>query len=191
MLIGVLALQGDYAAHARAINLLAVETQLITQSQQLEHIDGLVIPGGESTSLLKLMQPLAFDQALTHFYHRRQPIFGTCAGLILLATTVEPQQHSLSLMDITVKRNAYGSQVNSFIAEVVTTLKAEAIEMVFIRAPQIMAVGKDVEVLAQYQQQAVLVRQQHCLAATFHPELTSDQTIHRYFVDMVRTAMDS
>lgn len=185
-MIGVLALQGDYAAHCAAFHRCHVTTLLITKPQQLNQVDGLVIPGGESTSLLKLMRPLSFMAAIRDFSQQKKAIFGTCAGAILLARHVEPEQQSLGLLDIAVKRNAYGRQLDSFITEEQSALSDKPMEMVFIRAPQIVSVdNNDIKILASYQRQPVLVRHQHILAATFHPELSEHAIVHEYFVKMI------
>ena len=195
MKIGVLALQGDFARHAAALaRQCAVEAVEIRKPEQLEWIDGLIIPGGESTTLLKLMDLWGFVPALEKFHGGGKPIFGTCAGLILTAREVEnPAQFSLGFIDVGVERNAYGRQRESFETHGTATLDGRTVpvEMVFIRAPRIRRVGAGVETLARHDGEAVMARQGSVLVATFHPELTDDDTVHAYFVRMVREARGS
>jgi 5'-phosphate synthase pdxT subunit len=189
--IGVLALQGDFAMHAKALARCGADAVEIRKPEQLAGVDGLIMPGGESTTLLKLMHEWGFVPALEKFHAEGRPIFGTCAGLILLARDVErPRQFSLGLIDVGVERNAYGRQRESFEAHGTATLegRATAIEMVFIRAPRIRRVGDDVETLATWKDEPVMARQGSVLVATFHPELTDDPTVHEYFCAMVRKA---
>ncbi len=190
--IGVLAIQGDYDAHASALQDVGAEPVLVRKPDQLAGLDGLIIPGGESTTFLKFLERDGFLESLRTFA-AANPTFGTCAGCILLATNVlHPPQASLGVLDATVERNAYGRQIDSSIEETATrlgpTFDTGPLETVYIRAPRIQQVGKDVSILAERDGFPVLVRQQHLLAATFHPELSSDRRIHRYFVDMVREA---
>jgi 5'-phosphate synthase pdxT subunit len=189
MRIGVLALQGDFALHARALEKCGVEAVEVRKPLELDAVDGLIVPGGESTTLLKLMDAWGFVQALEKFHSSGRPIFGTCAGLIILAREVEsPRQFSLGLIDLTVERNAYGRQRESFEACGEARLDAAPIplEMIFIRAPRIKRVGPDVQVLAEHGGEPVMARQGQVLVATFHPELTDSTTVHRYFCDLVR-----
>jgi 5'-phosphate synthase pdxT subunit len=191
MTIGVLALQGDFARHRTALARCGVETVEVRKPEDLAGLDGLVIPGGESTTLLKLMEEWGFVPALEKFHAAGKPIFGTCAGLILLARDVEnPRQFSLGFIDLGVERNAYGRQRESFEASgrAVIDGRPTPVEMVFIRAPRIRRVGAGVEVLAEHGGDAVLARQGTVLVATFHPELTEDASVHQYFCDMVRRA---
>jgi pyridoxal 5'-phosphate synthase pdxT subunit len=191
MRIGVLALQGDFALHARALEKCGVEAVEVRKPEQLDDVEGLIIPGGESTTLLKLMDAWHFVPALEKFHGAGKPMFGTCAGLILLARDVEsPRQFSLGLVDVTVERNAYGRQRESFEASGVARLDGRAVplEMVFIRAPRIRRAGPGVEILAEHGGEPVMARQDRVLVATFHPELTDDCTVHRYFCDLVRRA---
>jgi 5'-phosphate synthase pdxT subunit len=193
--IGVLAIQGDYDAHAGALQEVGAEPVLVRKPEQLANLDGLIIPGGESTTFLKFLERDGFLESLRSFA-AATPTFGTCAGCILLATKVlHPPQASLGVLDATVERNAYGRQIDSSIEETPTNLGATfddgPLETVYIRAPRIQQVGKDVSVLAERDGFPVLVRQRHLLAATFHPELSSDRRVHRYFVDMVRAAKDA
>ena len=196
MRIGVLALQGDFDLHRKALARVeahgglgeAVESVEVRKPEQLTDLDGLIIPGGESTTLLKLMNDWGFPPALAEFHARGKPIFGTCAGLILLAREVEnPQQPALGLIDVGVERNAYGRQRESFETREVADLDGpRSVEMVFIRAPRIRRVGADVTVLARQGGDPVMATQGPVLVATFHPELTDDPSVHRYFCEMVQ-----
>jgi len=182
MTIGVLALQGDFDAHRKRLEELGAKVVLVKRPEQLDEIDGLVIPGGESSTLLKLLGKPGFDK-LKQFVHSK-PTFGTCAGAILLADEVEnPKQASLGALDITIRRNAYGRQVDSSIRE--GEFLNDPIEMVFIRAPKIERVGDHVEVVAKEGNDPVMVRQNKTLAATFHPELSDDHRVHEFFLDLV------
>jgi pyridoxal 5'-phosphate synthase pdxT subunit len=182
MKIGVLALQGDFDAHRRRLEELGADVVLVKKPEQLSEIDGLVIPGGESGTFLKLLGEDGF--ARLKDFVRAKPTFGTCAGCILLASEVEnPKQAGLGALDITVRRNAYGRQIDSSIRE--GRFLGEPIEMVFIRAPKIERVGPGVEVIATEGTDPVIVRQGKALAATFHPELSDNRRVHRYFMDMV------
>ena len=185
-LVGVLAIQGDYAAHARALMDVGAEPVMVRTAEQLIGLDGLIIPGGESTTMLKFLERDGFLGALKNFVETK-PAFGTCAGCILLAKVVEhPQQASLSALNATVERNAYGRQIDSAIITKDTMLPGGPLEMVYIRAPRITHVGGDVEVLADRDGFPVLVRQNHLMAATFHPELSDDRRVHKLFVDLVQ-----
>jgi len=189
MKIGVLALQGDFAMHARALARCGAEVVEIRKPAQLVDVDGLIMPGGESTTLLKLMDLWGFVPAIEKFHESGKPIFGTCAGLILAAREVSnPAQSSLKLIDVGVERNAYGRQRESFETQGTATLDGHPvpIEMVFIRAPRIRRVGPGVETLASHGGEAVMARQGSVLVATFHPELTEDATVHKYFCRMVK-----
>jgi len=191
MRIGVLALQGDFAMHARALQKCGAQVVEIRKPEQLADIDGLIMPGGESTTLLKLMDAWGFVPALEKFHGSGKPIFGTCAGLILAARDVtNPAQLSLGLIDVGVERNGYGRQRESFETRGTATLEGRPvpIEMVFIRAPRIRRVGPGVETLARHGGEAVMARQGSVLVATFHPELTNDPTVHEYFCRMVKEA---
>ena len=191
MRIGVLALQGDFALHARALARCGAEAVEVRKPAELAGLEGLIIPGGESTTLLKLMDAWGFVPALEKLHAAGTPIFGTCAGLILLAREVEnPRQFSLGAIDVSVERNAYGRQRESFEARGTARLDGSPVEldMVFIRAPRIRRLGPGVESLAELRGESVMARQGNVLVATFHPELTDDLSVHRYFCDLVRKA---
>jgi 5'-phosphate synthase pdxT subunit len=167
------------------------EPVLVRKPEELAELDGLIIPGGESTTFLKFLERDGFLESLRTFT-AATPTFGTCAGCILLAKEVlHPPQASLGVLDATVERNAYGRQIDSSIEQTTTKLGEEPLEMVYIRAPRIQRVGSDVSVLAERDGFPVLVQQGHLLAASFHPELSSDRRVHRYFVEMVREASDA
>ena len=187
--VGVLALQGDFEAHGKALERAGAEAVEVRDAAALAGLDGLVIPGGESTTMLKLLHAEKMLEPLSEF-GREKPIFGTCAGAILLASEVSrPEQESLKLVDIAVERNAYGRQADSRVthiepgAEFASRTGAGELEAVFIRAPIIRRTGPEVKVLAQYQGDPVLVEQGRHLVATFHPELTGDSRVHRLFLD--------
>lgn len=183
--IGVLAIQGDYAAHAEALTDVGAEPVEIRNPDELEGLDGLILPGGESTTILRFLERRSFFDALKEFAST-QPVFGTCAGAILLAREVRhPAQRSLGALDAVVERNAYGRQIDSSIMTGPSSLPGEPLEMVFIRAPRIAETGPEVEVLASRDGFPVLVRQGRLMAATFHPELSPDRRIHRLFVETV------
>jgi 5'-phosphate synthase pdxT subunit len=181
--VGVLALQGDFEAHRRRLEELGARVVLVKKPEQLSGVDGLVIPGGESGTFLKLLGEAGFEK-LKDFV-RLKPCFGTCAGAILLAKEVEnPRQSGLGAIDIAIRRNAYGRQIDSSIRE--GLFRDSPIEMVFIRAPKIERVGPGVEVLATEGKDPVVVLEGKTMAATFHPELSDDSRIHRAFLDLVR-----
>ncbi len=184
--IGVLALQGAFEAHAKALTSLGVTARLVRTPAELANLDGLIIPGGESTTFLKFLERGGFLDALQSFV-ATTPTFGTCAGAILLAKNVEnPPQKSLAALDITVERNAYGRQIDSAILTEPTKLPGGPLEMVFIRAPRITHTGSNIETLASRDGFPVLVREGHLLAATFHPELSTDLRVHQLFLDLIR-----
>lgn len=181
---GVLALQGDFAAHLRALRDLDVPVREVRRVDELAGLAGLVIPGGESTTLLNLMQDEPWFEALHRLHGEGGVFLGTCAGAILLAREVRPRQKSLELLDAVVERNAYGRQVDSFEARVDAPALGGPLEGVFIRAPRFLALWPEVEVLARHEREPVLVRQGRVLAATFHPELTRSRALHRHAVDL-------
>jgi 5'-phosphate synthase pdxT subunit len=184
-LIGVLAIQGNFASHAQALTEAGAEAVEVRKPGQLAELDGLILPGGESTTMLKFLEKQDFFQALQDFC-RHKPVFGTCAGAILLARQVlHPAQKSLGVLDAVVERNAYGRQIDSSIQTEATEIPGGPLEMVYIRAPRIASVGPEVEVLARRDGFPALVRQGRLLAATFHPELSADRRVHRLFVEIV------
>ena len=185
--IGVLALQGAYDIHAKRLAELGATSRLVRTPEELDGLDGLVIPGGESTTFLKHLERAGFYEVLDEFV-RTKPTFGTCAGCILLAKDVEnPPQRSFGVLDIAVERNAYGRQNDSAILNAETKLPGGPMEMVFIRAPRISRIGEGIEVLARRGDDPALVRKGSLLAATFHPELSNDTRVHQLFLDMVQT----
>ena len=184
-IIGVLAIQGDYAAHAEALAETGALPVEVRKPDELAGLDGLILPGGESTTMLKFLSKLHFFQALKEFCGQK-PVFGTCAGAILLAREVRnPAQRSLGVLDAVVERNAYGRQIDSAILTAATALEGGPLEMVFIRAPRIVETGTGVEILATRDGLPTLVRQGRVMAATFHPELSADRRVHRLFVQIV------
>lgn len=188
MRIGVLALQGDFDAHRRRLEELGAEVALVRNAEDFDGIDGLVIPGGESTTFLKLLGKRTL-QRLNDFVHTR-PAFGTCAGAIMLAREVDnPPQPGLDAIDIAIRRNAYGRQIDSSIVSAPSALGGEPLEMVFIRAPRIVNVGPKVEVLAKRGNDPVLVRQGRVMVATFHPELSDDQRVHAEFLKLIENGI--
>ncbi len=188
--IGVLAIQGDYAAHAEALAESGADPVEVRKREELQDLDGLIIPGGESTTMLKFLELRSLFDDLKNFC-QSHPVFGTCAGAILLAREVRnPHQRSLGLLDAVVERNAYGRQIDSSILFSETKLPGDKLEMVFIRAPRIVQTGPQVEVLAQREGRPTLVRQGNLMAATFHPELTpGDRRVHKAFVDLVKSQL--
>jgi pyridoxal 5'-phosphate synthase pdxT subunit len=188
--VGVLAIQGDYSTHASALTEAGADPIEVRNREGLAELDGLVLPGGESTTILKFLEKQNFFEALESFCQSK-PVFGTCAGAILLAREVRnPPQRSLGALDAVVERNAYGRQIDSSIETIATSLPGGPLEMVFIRAPRIVACGPGVEILAQREGFATLVRQGNILAATFHPELSADRRVHEAFVDSVRSSIN-
>jgi len=186
--VGVLALQGDFEAHERALERAGATPVQVRTAEELNNIDGLVIPGGESTTMLKLLNYMDLKEPLREFAMKK-PVFGTCAGAILLAKEVlNPSQESFGMVDLTVERNAYGRQIDSRVAQISPEAAFEErtgkgdMEAVFIRAPIIRRAGPDVRVLAEYGGDPVLVEQGQYLVATFHPELTQDPRVHRLFL---------
>jgi len=192
--IGVLALQGAFRDHINVIKKCGHDAVEIKVPQQLKDIDGLIIPGGESTTMIKLIKKYDFKPALDQFFKTKKPIFGTCAGLILLARHVTKSSFSLDYIDIDVERNAYGRQIESF--EQFIELKPDYIpgsdgfKAVFIRAPKIKKTGKDVRIISSIDGNVILAREENVLVCSFHPELTDDLRIHRYFIDMVKKSVN-
>jgi 5'-phosphate synthase pdxT subunit len=183
--IGILAVQGDFAAHAAMVERLGADTVEVRTPEDLAGCDGLILPGGESTTQLQFLKEEGLSDAILKFAGKGGAILGTCAGAILLATDVEnPKQDSLKLLDMTVLRNGYGRQIASEVVSGPTRLKREPLEMVFIRGPIIERSGPGVKVLAEYAGKPALVQRDRILAATFHPELTEDTTIHDYFLSL-------
>jgi 5'-phosphate synthase pdxT subunit len=183
--IGVLALQGAFDVHAKRLDELGASAHLIRKPDELASMDGLVLPGGESTTFLWHLERAGFYDVLDAFV-RTKPVFGTCAGCILLAKEVRnPPQRSFGVLDIAVERNAYGRQNDSVILNAPTRLPGGAMEMVFIRAPRISRIGPGIEILAQREDDPVLVRSGRILAATFHPELSEDRRVHELFLDII------
>ena len=189
MKVGVLAVQGDYEAHASALKRAGAHATFVRTVADMNGIDALILPGGESSTQLQFLQEEKLDKAITDFAHKGGAILGTCAGAILLAREVHgPDQKSLGLLDVSIERNAYGRQLASHVTEEKSTLSDRPLEMVFIRAPIIEKLGRKVEVLAKSEGHPVLVRQGKIIAATFHPELTSDPTVHQYLLRVARNA---
>jgi 5'-phosphate synthase pdxT subunit len=185
MKVGILAVQGDFEAHAATLARMGVERVFVRTPRDLEGVDAVILPGGESTTQWKFLVEEGLDKSLIAHAEEGGAIFGTCAGAILLAREVyNPAQQSLGLADIAVIRNGYGRQLASEVRHGATAISPEPIEMVFIRAPIIERVGPDVEVLADSEGQPVMIRQGHILIATFHPELTTNSAVHEYFLRM-------
>lgn len=183
--IGILALQGDFAKHAERLHDLNVETVQVKTPGALQRCDGLIIPGGESTTLTKLMRKYGLYPPLREFA-KTHPVMGTCAGLIMVASRVDDERvEPLRLIDMAVNRNAYGRQIESFITTVDVPFLGDTtpFRAIFIRAPRIQKIGEGVDVLIEYQGHPVMVRQGHLFAAAFHPELTDDSRLHRYFIE--------
>jgi 5'-phosphate synthase pdxT subunit len=186
--IGIVAVQGDFAAHAAMLQRLGVETAEVRTVEDLKGCDGVILPGGESTTQLQFLQEEGLAEAIRKFAAERRPVFGTCAGAILLATQVKnPAQESLGLLDMTILRNGYGRQLASDVFFEPSSLKKEPLEMVFIRGPVIESVAKGIEVLAKHEGKPALVQKDNVLAATFHPELTEDSSVHEHFVEMAKS----
>ena len=185
MKIGIVAIQGDYEAHVKALDRIGVEHAYVRRPDDLAGVTGVILPGGESTTHLKVMTEEGLFDALKQFAANGGAFFGTCAGAILLAREVHrPAQASLGLLDISILRNGYGRQLASDVHSGTSKLAKEPLEMVFIRAPIIESVGAGVDVLAEDAGHPVLVQQGRVLASTFHPELTQDTTVHEYFLKM-------
>jgi 5'-phosphate synthase pdxT subunit len=186
MTIGILSIQGDFAAHAATLQRLGVQTLEVRTVADLRHSDALILPGGESTTQLQFLQEEGLFDAIRQFAAEGRAIFGTCAGAILLATHVKnPHQPALALLDMTILRNAYGRQLASDVFFGPTTLKKDPLEMVFIRGPIIERIAPGITVLAKLDGSPTLVQKDNLLAATFHPELTDDPTVHRHFLSLI------
>lgn len=184
---GVLALQGDWAAHAALLGEMGADVRAVRTASELEAVSALVVPGGESSAMLRLMEPEDLLQKMRNRISAGMAVLATCAGVILLAEGVDPPQPSLGVLAIDVVRNAYGRQVNSTIGEIQVSGELgqpPVLQGVFIRAPRIERLGSDVEVLGQWHGDPVLIRQNHILGATFHPELTNDRRVHQHFLRM-------
>jgi pyridoxal 5'-phosphate synthase pdxT subunit len=183
--IGVLALQGDFEAHRRMLDRLDIGTIDVRKSEQLQEIDGLIIPGGESTTLIKLLHAFGMVDPIKEFYKQGKGIFGTCAGSILVAKEIENStQFRFGFIDITVERNGYGRQVDSFEDDIlIKELGSETVHAMFIRAPRITRCGSNVTTLAEKNGAVLMANEKSVLVTTFHPELTEDTRIHRYFID--------
>ncbi len=190
MKIGVLALQGAFREHRQAFERLGAEVVEVRLPRHLEGLNGLVIPGGESTTMAKLMRAYGFDEAIPEFFRDGAALWGTCAGAIALATDIEgrPEQPRLGLLPLTVSRNGYGRQVASFEADLQVSGLTGDFHALFIRAPRMLAAADDVEVLARWQGEPVLVRRGRILASVFHPELSGDDRIHELFLAMAAAA---
>jgi 5'-phosphate synthase pdxT subunit len=187
MKVGILAVQGDFEAHARMLERLGAGWTYVRTKSELAGLDGVILPGGESTTQLKFLQQEKMDAALTDFAQKGGALFGTCAGAILLAREVRnPAQASLGIADLTVIRNAYGRQLASDVFHGLSTISDQPLEMIFIRAPLIERTGEGWEILAEHRGHPVLIRKGKILVATFHPELTEDSAVHEYFLKLVR-----
>ncbi|WNB92071.1 pyridoxal 5'-phosphate synthase glutaminase subunit PdxT [Bacillus sp. NEB1478] len=188
--IGVLALQGAVREHIHAIEACGAEAVAVKRVEELADLDGLVMPGGESTAMRRLIDKYGFLQPLKDFAEQK-PVFGTCAGLILMAKRIQGQDTAhLELIDMTVERNAFGRQVDSFEADLMIHGVGEAYTGVFIRAPFIVEVGPEVEILSKHNERIVAAKQGQFLCAAFHPELTDDYRLHQFFVDMVQSSKE-
>src|SRR5271169_1350547 len=186
MNIGILAIQGDYEAHAKMLDRIGVAHTYVRRPEDLKDVTGVILPGGESTTHLKVMTEEGLFDALKQFASNGGAFFGTCAGTILLAREVHgPSQESLGLLDIAILRNGYGRQLASDVHVGLTKFRKEPLEMVFIRAPIIESVGQGIEVLAEDAGHPVMVREGRVMAATFHPELTEDTTVHEHFLSLI------
>lgn len=188
MKIGVLGVQGDVREHVEALHKLGVETLIVKLPEQLDMVDGLILPGGESTTMIRILKEMDMDEKLVERINNGLPVFATCAGVILLAKRINNyKQEKLGVLDVTVERNAYGRQVESFETFIeIPAIGKDPFRAIFIRAPKIVETGKSVEILAYHEDDPVLVKEGKILASTFHPELTDDLRLHRYFLEMVK-----
>ena len=192
VLVGVLALQGAFDAHVRRLAELGVESRLVKDISDLDDLDGIILPGGESTTMSNLLVASGLGAELSHRLHDGLPVFGTCAGMIMMAHTIHdgrPDQISMDAMDIQVRRNGYGRQNDSFEQDISITSLDSPFHALFIRAPVIESMGSNVEVLASVDEHPVLVRQAHALASSFHPELVSDLRVHEIFLSMIHDSL--
>ncbi len=189
VIVGVLALQGDFREHINILKKINVEGVEARLPSEVDDMDGLIIPGGESTAINKLMEKYGFDKKIKQLALSGKPLFGTCAGLIILSKSIEDGKRGLGLIDIDLKRNAYGRQIESFEDEINLNLNHDMenkkFNSVFIRAPKIIRAGKEVRILARHNDGVVLAREKNILVSTFHPELTDDTRIHKYFITMI------
>jgi len=192
-MIGILAVQGDFAMHAKMLERIGAKYKLVKHVGDLAEVDALILPGGETTTMLKFLTERKIGEAIKQFANENKPVFGTCAGAILMAKEVlNPEQERLGLIDISIERNAYGRQVDSSVQQgECPELSGRPVEMVFIRAPIIRRVGEGVKILGRAAGLPVLVEQGNLLAATFHPELTEDETVHRYFLGKLEARRQS
>jgi pyridoxal 5'-phosphate synthase pdxT subunit len=186
--VGVLALQGAVREHIRSIEECGVEAVAIKRIEELKEVDGLILPGGESTAMRRLIDKYNFMDALKEFAAEGKPMFGTCAGLILLAKNLVGHEPHIGVMDITVERNSFGRQVDSFEADLAIKDVADSFPAVFIRAPHIVEAGSEVEILSKHNDRIVAAREGQFLGCSFHPELTDKHELTAYFVDMVKEA---
>ena len=187
--VGVLALQGDFREHINILKKMNIATREIRFPAQLDRIDGFIIPGGESTTINKLLDKYDFKEKLKRFAKSGKPLFGTCAGLIILACGIADEEGQTGLIDIDIERNAYGRQIESFEQNIRLNLNHKAgsreFNSIFIRAPRIIRTGKNVKVLGRYNEEVALAREKNILVCAFHPELTDDSRIHQYFITMI------
>ncbi|RFU61467.1 pyridoxal 5'-phosphate synthase glutaminase subunit PdxT [Peribacillus glennii] len=190
--IGVLGLQGAVREHVRSVEASGASAVVVKKAGQLKDIDGLIIPGGESTTMRRLIDKYGFMEPLRDFASQGKPMFGTCAGLILLAKRIEGyEQAHLGVLDVLVERNSFGRQVDSFEADLTVKGLADPFTAVFIRAPHIMEAGENVEVLAEYNGRIVAAREGQFLGCSFHPELTDDHRLTKYFIEMVEQSIQA
>lgn len=187
--IGVLDLQGATAEHKKQLESLGVDAVFVKKPEQLKEIDGLIIPGGESTAIGKLMKRYGFIEPIQEFASSKKPIFGTCAGMVLVANNIGEEESHLNLMDISVQRNGFGRQVDSFEVELPVKGIEQPIQAVFIRAPYVESVGDEVEVLAKVDDKIVAAKQKNILVSSFHPELTTDTHFLKLFIDLVESKL--
>lgn len=192
--VGVLALQGDFEEHIKILKKIDVPVTEVRTPKQLDKIDGLIIPGGESTTINKLMDKYRFKERLKDFKRSGKPIFGTCAGLIILGSDVSGKGFGLGFIDMKVKRNAYGRQIESFEEMVSINFNHKpdpvGFKSIFIRAPKIVYTGKNVKILSSLDDEVLLAREENILVCTFHPELTDDTRIHEYFIEMINEDLE-